>query len=62
MTSRSSSGRRGLTFTRNPYGYSIGVSDKNPETMFLPPERGELRQALKEAKTIDRMPAYKKKH
>lgn len=54
-------GSRGLSITRNPYGYSIAVRDKNPETMFLPPDSRELRQAVKNAQTIDRMPQYNKR-
>jgi len=60
MASRNENGSRGLTITRNPYGFSVRISDKNPDTMFLPPERGELRRALKNAQTLDHMPQYKK--
>lgn len=61
MPSRVKTGSRGLTITHNPYGFSVKVGDRNPETMFLPPDRKELRQALKRARTVDTMPPYKKK-
>lgn len=60
MSSRNENGSRGLTITRNPYGYSVRIRDKNPATMFLPPDGDELRRALKNAKTVDQMPLYKK--
>jgi len=54
MGFRSETGSRDLKVTRNDYGVSIKIGDTNPETRYLPPDRREISQAVKNAETDTR--------
>jgi len=53
MPFRAKTGSRGLSVTKNPYGYSIRISDQDPQTRYLPPDPKELERAVKSAATAD---------
>jgi hypothetical protein len=53
MPFRAKTGSRGLSVTKNPYGYSIRISDQDPQTRYLPPDPKELERAVKSATTAD---------
>ena len=56
MSFRPEVGVRGVKITNNPYGASIQITDRNPDTRFLPPDPAELRRAVKNAETVTEMP------
>jgi hypothetical protein len=56
MSFRADPGARGVKITKNPYGASIEIQDRNPNTRFLPPDPEELRRAVKNAETVTEMP------
>ena len=51
MGFRAETGSRDLKVTRNDYGVSIRIGDTNPDTRYLPPDRREISEAIKKAKT-----------
>lgn len=56
MSFRPDVGVRGVKITNNPYGASIQINDRDPNTRFLPPDPAELRRAVKNAETVTEMP------
>jgi hypothetical protein len=55
------SGPRGVKVTKNPYGFSIEIRDRNPETRFLPPDPRDVRNAIRHAETLTEMPNAKRR-